>query len=98
MNDFSNKYVNANYLKGCQTYIGRIYFHPDYFEYKANGVTTTINFGKVHYSDIQSVKPVRSLGIIPNGILIALKTGNELRFVVNSRNAVIQYLHTKMAL
>jgi hypothetical protein len=41
---------------------------------------------RIPRSDIASVAPVRTWGMIPNGLAVTLKSGKVERFVVNDRN------------
>ena len=45
-------------------------------------------------SEIESVEAVRTLGIIPNGLTVTLKTGDQERFVVNGRRRWLELLTT----
>jgi hypothetical protein len=96
MKDFTNKSINANYRKGAQTYVGILCFYSDEFEYKVKAVNTTIKLGKIPYSEIKSIKPVSTFGIVPNGIIIKLKNGAEYNYIISNRNSVIKFLEIKM--
>ena len=47
-------------------------------------------------NEINEIEAANTLGIIPNGIIVKLKNSNELRFIVNNRNTVIEFLKSKM--
>ena len=96
MKDFTNKHMNANYRKGSQTYVGSLWFYADSFEYKAKSVNSAIRFGKIAYSEINNVKTVNTLGIVPNGIIIVLKNGAEYNYVINDRKSVVEFLKSKV--
>lgn len=96
MRDLTGTNVNANCRKGGTLYVGSLCFFTDSFEYKAKAVNSTISLGKIPYSDINEIEAANTLGIIPNGIIVKLKNSNELRFNVNNRNAVIEFLKSKM--
>ena len=97
MKDLTNKKVKANYRKGTQTYIGSLILYSDNFEYKATAVNSDISLGKIPYSEIITVKPANTFGIIPNGVSVKLKNGSELNYVVNNRKALINFLVEKMS-
>ena len=96
MKDLSNKHINANYRKGAQTYIGSLWFYDDGFEYKAKSVISDIALGKILYSEISSIKPANTLGIVPNSIKIKLKNNKEYIYVVNNRKSVLTFLQSKL--
>jgi hypothetical protein len=41
---------------------------------------------------IASVEPSRTLGIVPNGVLVHLRDGRRERFVVGGRSALVTHL------
>lgn len=96
MRDLTGTYVNANCRKDGNTYVGSLWFFSDSIEYKAKAVNSTISLGKIPYSNINEIEAANTLGIIPNGIIVKLKNSNELRFIVNNRNTVIEFLKSKM--
>lgn len=96
MKDFTNTHINANYRKGAQTYVGSLWFYEEGFEYKAKSVNSTIKFGKIAYSEIKEIKLINTLGIVPNGLLLRLKNGKEMNFVVSGRKAIEKFLLSKM--
>lgn len=95
MKDFTNSHINANMQKGVQTYVGKLYFFEDGFEYVANAANSNIRFSKIQYKDIISIKPCKTIGIVPNGLKIKTKD-TEYRFTITHRNAVIDYLNSKI--
>ena len=96
MKDFTNKHINANQIHGMQTITGKLYFYEDGLAYKADSVNGSINQGKILYSDILKINKRNTLGIVPNGFSIILKDNTEYIYVVNSRNAVVEYITTKI--
>ncbi|MBE6772960.1 MAG: hypothetical protein E7544_01925 [Ruminococcaceae bacterium] len=96
MKDFTNKHINANYRKGTQTYVGNLWFYVDGLEYKAKSVNSTINLGKIPYSEISSIKSVNTIGFIPNGIIIQLTNGKKFNYVIGDRKSVIKFIESKI--
>ena len=96
MKDFTNKSINANCLQGLQTLTGKMYFYEDGFSFKADSVNGVINKGKTLYKDIKTVNKRNTMGIIPNGLSIVLNNGEEIVFVVSSRNEVREYMISRL--
>lgn len=95
MKDFTDKVVNANLIDGLQILQGEIYFYDDGYIYKADGVNSVICHNKIMYSQIKEVKRKRTLGIVPNGVTVCLKSGEEFNYVVSNRNDIIMYFQNK---
>lgn len=96
MKDFTNKSINANCLQGLQTLTGKLYFYEDGFSFKADSVNGVINKGKILYKEIKTVNKRNTMGIIPNGLSVLQKNGEELVFVVSSRNEVREYMVSRL--
>ena len=48
------------------------------------------------YKDIKTVNKRNTMGIIPNGLSIVLNNGEEIVFVVSSRNEVREYMISRL--
>lgn len=97
MKDFTNKAINANLINGLQVLQGKIYFYEDGYVYKAEGVNSVISHNKIMYDQIKYVNPKKTLGFVPNGIMICLKNGERLNYVVSNRDDVIVYFQNKIS-
>ena len=96
MRDFKGKSVNANYI-GNMTYIGKIWFYEDAYEFKAESVNSQISMGKILYRDIKAVVAANTLGIIPNSLIVELHDGRRFQYVVIKRKEVMLFLCAQIA-
>lgn len=71
----------ANMWRGAEAVGGRLHVTNQRVIFKSHSLN--IQTGETHISlaDIQSVSPVNTLGIVPNGPQIALKSGGAYKFV-----------------
>lgn len=76
----------ANHFKGLEARGGtltltdrRLVFTPHALNIQRSGLS-------VARSEIESAVPARTLGVVPNGLLIRLASGAAERFVVNNRD------------
>ena len=96
MKNLTGRSVNANKIEGIITLTGKLFFYDDAFVFKADSVNSIINLPKVEYKRIVTVKRRRTLGIIPNGVIVELDDKTTQIYVVNGRKAVISYLTSKI--
>ncbi len=96
MTDFKGKKINANYKYGSKTLIGKLYFCEEGFEYKANSVDGKFNMGKIQYKDIQSVEIKRTLGLIPNSLIIETKDSEKFHYIVGRTKDICDFLKNQM--
>ena len=95
MKDYTNKSVYANQIIGTTTLTGKLCFYSEEFAFKADGVNSTIEKPRTKYSDIIEITKRNTLGFIPNGLTIWLKSGKKLNYVVRQRNDLIGFLASK---
>lgn len=96
MKSLTGQSINANKIEGLTTLTGRLHFYEDGLVFKALSVNSILNLPRIEYKRIVSVKKRKTLGIIPNGIIIELDDGTTHIYVVNNRKAVISYLASKI--
>ena len=82
----------ANHFLGAEGRGGRLYlttsrlvFNPHQFNIQSSGVT-------IARPDIVRAEPTKTLGIVPNGLLVHLRDGRSERFVVNGRAEWVEKL------
>ena len=95
MGNYVGKSINANYI-GDATYIGRIYFYEDFYEYKANSVNSKINMGRIDYKDIKNISNANTFGIVPNSLLVELQDGRKFKYVVINRKEIKKFFETQI--
>ena len=82
----------ANHFLGAEGRGGRLYltsnrlvFNPHRFNIRSAGVT-------IPRADIVRAELTKTLGLVPNGLLVHLKDGRSERFVVNGRAEWVEKL------
>ena len=95
MKNLTGKSINANQRKGMHIYTGKLCFFEKGIVFKAQSVNGYLNMPLIEYELIVSIKEKNMLGIIPNGIALQTKNGEEFVFVVPCRSTVLAYLREK---
>jgi len=75
----------ANHFKGKEAVGGYLFLTPEKLIFKSHNFNIQNHQTIIRLSQIDKVKAVQTLGIVPNGLLIILKDGSEERFVVYNR-------------
>lgn len=50
----------------------------------------------IHFSEVESVHPRKTTGIIDNGISVKLKSGEDYKFVINDRNTWLSEIQKRL--
>lgn len=86
------KNVAANLFRGIEAVGGRmkitsqrVLFEPHEFNFQTKSA-------EILLEEITEVQKINTLGIVPNGLLIRTKTGEDYRFVVWKRKQLIALL------
>lgn len=95
MGNYVGKTINANYI-GDTTYIGRICFYEDFYEYKADSVNSKINMGRIDYKDIKNISNANTFCIVPNSLLVELQDGRKFKYVVIKRKEIKKFLEEQI--
>lgn len=96
MKNLYEKRINANYIKGINTYTGNIVFYEKYFEYIANLANANTKLFEIKYEDIAIAKPTKTLGLVNNGISVELNNSNVIKFVVFNNKNICDYINNKI--
>lgn len=82
----------ANLWREAEAVGGQLTITSTQLEFRAH----TVNFQRSPVSlpiqGIAKVEKVRTMGLIPNGLVVTTTSGDEYRFVVGKRNKIIQLL------
>lgn len=76
----------ANHFKGVEAVGGKLYLTRDRLRFKSHGLNVQVHEEAYPLAQIKRTEPARTLGIIPNGLVIELDDGRRERFVVNGRS------------
>jgi len=76
----------ANHFLNFEGRGGRLTLTRDRLIFTPHAVNLQVSDLAIPRGEIAGVAPVRTLGIVPNGIAVTLKSGDIERFAVNGRN------------
>lgn len=82
----------ANMFRGIESVGGRIKVTNKKVIFKSHALNIQRTIEEIPLNNIESVTKRNTMGIIPNGISIKLKSGVEYKFVVNGREALISLI------
>jgi hypothetical protein len=85
----------ANHFLNLEGRGGRLALTRDRLVFKPHVANVQRSELAIPRSEIVSVAPVRTLGVVPNGIAVTLRSGKVERFVVNDRDTWIAKLAVK---
>jgi len=80
----------ANHFKGIESVGGKLFLTNRRLRFRSHKVNVQMHDESYPLQEIASVEPARTLGIIPNGLLVHLRDGRRERFVVMSRGAWVE--------
>lgn len=92
MKNYIEGKIAANYFRGAEAVGGKIYFDENGFVFKSHALNIQCGETRIEYSDIISISKRNMLGIVPNGLSLFTKDNFEHKFVINSRNNIIEFL------
>lgn len=87
--------VAANLFRGKEAVGGRLHFEEQQMVFKSHAFNIQTGATTIIYTDIAGVHPRKTLGLVPNGISVILKTGIEYQFVVWNRKEIMAFLKEK---
>lgn len=73
----------ANHWKGIESVGGKLYLTSETLRFCSHGFNVQTHDESYPLADIVKVETARTLGIIPNGLLVHLTNGRRERFVVD---------------
>lgn len=95
MTDLTGMVVGANLFYGIESAGGKLTFTENSIAFKPHLVNVHHKITEIAYDQIVEVQKRSTLGIVPNGILVVTQDGNNYKFVVNGRDAIIDFLNRK---
>lgn len=99
MGKFEGKSVAANLFRGIEAVGGKLLFGEEYMRFKSHFFNIQRGETIIYYNDIVRIEKIKTLGIIPNGINVVVKTlegEKEYKFVINKRNKIVEFLLSKI--
>lgn len=82
----------ANLWRGSEAVGGRIVMTDQRLLFESHKINTMRAPASIPYRQISNVARTRTLGIVPNGLIILTIDGTEYRFVVDNRNRIIELI------
>ncbi len=82
----------ANMWRGAEAVGGRLHVTNQRVIFKSHSFNIQTGETQMLLGDIQSVSPVNTLGIVHNGLLITLKSGEAYKFVTWGRQTIINII------
>lgn len=76
----------ANHFKNAEAVGGKLYLLKNKLEFKSHGFNIQNHAFIINTDEIAEVIFFNTLGIVPNGLKLILKDGDEEKFVVNNRS------------
>jgi len=96
MSQLNEMHVPANLFRGPEGVGGhltvtdtRVFFNP----HSLNVQKDELNIGM---DEIEYARERKTWKIIPNGMLLRLKSGQEYKFVLNNRKRIIEFINKKV--
>ncbi len=94
--DYRGKNILANYFLNGEAVGGKIFFDEDGMVFKSHALNIQTGETRIDYAEIARVGTRNTLGIVPNGLLVVTKYGDEHRFVIYHRKEVIAFLEDRI--
>lgn len=82
----------ANHFKGIEAVGGKLFLTNKRLRFRSHRFNVQAHDESYPLDAIHAVEAVRTLGIIPNGLVVQLKDGRRQRFVVMNRSAWLAQL------
>jgi hypothetical protein len=87
----------ANHFKGVEAVGGKLILTRARLRFRSHGLNVQVHDESYPIAAILDVAATRSLGIIPNGLLVTLDDGRREKFVVNGRGEWVAKIRATMA-
>jgi hypothetical protein len=87
----------ANHWRGAESRGGWLVLTERALVFRAHGFNAQTAPLRVELSEVQTVAPCASLGIIPNGLRLELRDGKREQFVVNGRSEWARWIRERIA-
>jgi hypothetical protein len=82
----------ANLFRGIESVGGRIVVTNKYIKFNAHLKNLQFMPAEIPVNNILKIERRKSLGLIPNQMVLILKSGVEYKFVVNNRERLIEII------
>lgn len=86
----------ANHVKGIEAVGGRLSVTPSRLRFRSHRFNVQTHDESYPLEAVTRVEPARSLGIIPNAMIVHLEDGRRERFVVMDRGRWVSLLQSRV--
>ena len=88
--------VAANLFRGMESVGGKMKITDKEIIFTPHKINAQKNPLSININDIKEVGKRNTFYIVPNGLAIVVKSGEEYKFVVNNRQKIITYLNEQL--
>jgi hypothetical protein len=85
-------YGPANHFKGIESVGGKLFLTNKRLRFRSHKFNAQTHDESYPIEAISAAEPARTLGIVPNGVLVHLRDGRRERFVVGGRTEWVTHL------
>ena len=89
--------VAANLFRGLESVGGKMKITDQEIIFTPHKINTQRKSVLINIADIKEVGKCNTFYIVPNGLAIVVKSGEEYKFVVNNRQKIITHLNEQLA-
>ncbi len=93
--DYVGQSVKANYFRGIEGVGGKLIFDAMGVTFHSHAFNIQVGDTRILYKDILRVEKKRTMGLVPNGMVIFTRDGKKHQFVLWNREAVIAFLQSR---
>ena len=89
--------IAANLIRGIESVGGKMKITDSEIIFTPHKINVQSNPLTINISNIKEVGKRNTLFIVPNGLSVVEKSGEEYKFVVNNRQKIITYLNEQLS-
>ena len=88
--------VSANLFRGIESVGGKMKITNTELIFEPHKVNVQKGPLSINIQDIKEVEKRNTLLLVPNGLKVIVKSGEEYKFVVNNRGKIMDYLNSQI--
>lgn len=88
--------TNANLFRGIEGVGGKINVTNEEVVFNAHKLNIQRESVVINIEDIKNIQKRNTLFIVPNGLKIKLNSGEEFKFVVSKRSALVTHINSRI--
>lgn len=86
----------ANYYRGIEAVGGTLFLNDAGIIFKPHKMNIQKGELFLNYDQMRAVETRKTLGVIPNGVIIYAKDDKQHKFVINNSKRVIEYIRSRI--